>query len=166
MKRKKSPRGKLSSSSSSSSWISSTQMQGVIERLLANQHRSSTAKTYFRVWRTFNNFIVRLDVRPKFWEERTSLFVAYLIDKGTQSSTIKSYVSAIKKTLEMDKYPWNDNLIMLSSLTRACKLVNDQIQTRLPIHCGLLELMLFEVQRYFTIKNQLIWRYFIKHFLP
>ena len=91
---------------------------------------------------------------PKTWEERTSLFVAFLIDKGMQSGTIRSYVSAIKKTLVLVDYPWNDKLIMLSSLTRACKLVNDRIQARLPIHCGLLELILFELQRYFTNRNQ------------
>ena len=144
----------MSSTSSSSSRISTVYMQRTLEKLLMNQHRSSTAKNYFRIWRTFNDFIVRLDIRPKLWEERTSLFVAYMIDKGAQSSTIKSYVSAIKKTLVMDKYPWKDELIKLSSLTRACKLVNDKIQVRLPIHCGLLEQILFEIQRYFRKKNQ------------
>ena len=144
----------MSSNSSSSSRISTGYMKNVLEKLLMNQHRSSTARNYFRIWRTFNDFIFRLDVRPKLWEERTSLFMAYMIEKGAQSSTIKSYVSAIKKTLVMDKYPWQDNLIKLSSLTRACKLVNDKVQTRLPIHCGLLEQILFEVQRYFRKRNQ------------
>ena len=93
---------------------------------------------------------------PKLWEERTSLFVGYLIDRGIQSGTIKSYVSAIKNTLTNDKYPysWADSILRLSSLTRACKLINDTVQVRLPIQCGLLELILFEVQRLFAINNQ------------
>ena len=44
---------------------------------------------------------------------------------------------------------------MLGSLTRACKLVNDRVRTRLPIQCGLLELLLFEIQRIFMEKSQL-----------
>ena len=83
---------------------------------------------------------------PILWEDRTSLFMAYLIDKGVQSSTIKSYVSAIKRTLLNDKYKWKDELILLTSLTKACKLVNDSVRTRLPIHCSLLEMILFELQ--------------------
>ena len=90
--------------------------------------------------------MVKLDVMPKLWED-TSLFMAYLIEKGAQSGTIKLYVSAIKRTLLNDKYKWKDELILLSSLTRACKLVNDRVKTRLPIHCNLLEMILFEIGR-------------------
>ena len=118
------------------------------------QHRDSTAKTYLAVWRKFNKFLVNLDKRPTLSEDRTTLFIAYLIDLGHQSSMIKSYVSAIKKTLVMDGYKWDDNLVLVRSLTRACRLINDKVRTRLPIHCNLLELLLFEVQRYFRAKNQ------------
>ena len=64
-----------------------------------------------------------------------------------QSGTVKSYISAIKKTLLNDGYVWDDSKVLLSSLTRACKIVNDRIKTRLPIQCGLLELILFEIER-------------------
>ena len=93
-------------------------------------------------------------MKPDTWEERTPLFVAYLVDKGIQSTTIKSYVSAIKKTLVSDNYTWDDNRIKLTSLTRACKLVNDKLMIRLPIHCGMLELILFEIQRIFSKSSQ------------
>ena len=66
-----------------------------------------------------------------------------------QSSTVKSYVSAIKRILIDDGYEWNDNKILLNALTKACRLINDRVQTRLPIHCGLLELLLFEIHRHF-----------------
>ena len=80
--------------------------------------------------------------------------MAYLIQKGLQSSSIKSYVSAIKKILVSDKYDWQDNRVLVTSLTRACKLVNDSVKTHLPIGRGLLEMILFEVERHFLKKNQ------------
>ena len=52
----------------------------------------------------------------------------------------------------MDDYDWNDNLVLVRSLAKACKIVNDR--TRLPIHCNLLEMILFEVERLFKAYNQ------------
>ena len=77
------------------------------------------------------------------------LFVAHSINKGMQSSSVKSYFSAINRTLLDDGYPWDDNKVLISSLTRACKIVNDKLRTRLPIKGGLLELILFGLQRKF-----------------
>ena len=71
-----------------------------------------------------------------------------------KSTTVKSYVSAIKKTLVEDGYQWEDQKVLLGSLTNACKLVNDKVKTRLPIHCSLLEMILFEVQRMFNQNGQ------------
>ena len=71
-----------------------------------------------------------------------------------QSQTIKSYLSAIKKTLIMDGCKWNDDLVLVRSLAKACRIVNDSVRTRLPIHCGLPKVILFEVERYFVIKHQ------------
>ena len=113
------------------------------------QNRESTNKNYLSVWRQFNKFVIRLDVKPNSWEDKTSLFVAKLIDDGMQSSTVRSYVSAIKRTLINDKYQWDDNKNILTALTRACKHINDRVRTRLPIQNGLLELILFEIKRHF-----------------
>ena len=93
---------------------------------------------------------MRLDSKPDSWEERTSLYAAHLVDRGVQSQTLKTYVSAIKRTLVDDGYIWNDNMVLLNMLTRACKVVNDQVRTRLPIKGSLLELLLFEIQRKFS----------------
>ena len=71
-----------------------------------------------------------------------------------QSNTVKSYVSAIKKTLVMDGYRWDDNLVLIRSLSKACRIINDSVKTRLPIHCSLLELLLFETLRHFGTLNQ------------
>ena len=91
---------------------------------------------------------------PELWEYRTTLFVGYLVDKGFQSGTVKSYVSVIKRTLTNDNYKWKEDSALISSLARACKLKNDCVRIRLPMGCSLLELVLFEVQRHFQSKNQ------------
>ena len=125
-------------------------MWEIVEKLKTQNKRKSTSATYLRVWRQFNNFIIQLDDMPITWEERTVLFIGHLVHKGVQSSSVKSYVSAIKSTLLDDGYQWEDNKVLINSLTRACKLKNDKIQTRLPIQCNLLELLLFEVHRHFN----------------
>ena len=134
-------------SSDGSSKISTHSMENIVEKLLLKQHRDSTSKTYLTIWRQFNKFIISLDRKPKLWEDRATLFIGYLVDKGMQSGTIKSYISAIKKTLIADGYKWNDNLVLVRSLAKACKIVNDSVRTRLPIQCNLLEVMLFEINR-------------------
>ena len=125
-----------------------------MQKLIARHHRDSTAKNYLTIWRQFNKFVICLDHKPDLWEDRVTLFIGYLIDQGKQSATIKSYMSAIKKTLIIDGYNWNDKLVLVRSLAKACKIVNDQVRTRLTIQCGLLEMILFEVQRIFSEKKQ------------
>ena len=100
-------------------------MQFLLEKYNHGNYRKSTGETYMRIWRLFNKFIIKLDQRPKTWEEKAALFVAQLISNGNQSSSVKSYMSAIKKILVEDGYKWDDNKVKLSALTRTCKLVND-----------------------------------------
>ena len=126
----------------------------IIEKLKGQQNRSSTAKNYLCIWRQFNKFVMCLDTKPSTWEARLSLYIGYLIEKGFQSATIKSYISAVKRLLVDDGYKWNEDRMLFSSLTRACKLQNDKLWIRFPINCGLLELILFEVKRYFRLRNQ------------
>ena len=121
---------------------------------MMTQHRNSTAKNYVSVCRQFSRFLMKLDKKPRLWGDRTTLFIAYLVNNGIQSRTIISYVSAIKKTLVMDGYRWDDTLVMLRSLAKACRIINDKVTTRLPIHGNLLDMILFEVLRYFTKKHQ------------
>ena len=142
------------SRSDDSSRISIHDMNNIVQKLMMRQHRDSTAKIYLSVWRQFNKFLVKLDVRPKLWEDGATIFIAYLIDRGFQSGTIKSYVSAIKKTLVLDGYKWDDNLVLVRSLARACRIVNDHVRTRLPINGKLLELLLFEIQRWYGVRKQ------------
>ena len=147
-------RRKYVASSSNSSRISTKQIQLIIDKLIGQSQRNSTSNNYLRIWRQFNKFVINLDKKPNTWEDRVTLFIAHKIDQGMQSSTVKSYVSAIKKLLVDDGYPWDDQKVLLGSLTKACKIVNDKVHTRLPIQCSLLEMILFEVQRLFDAKGQ------------
>ena len=102
-----------------------------------------------------NRFIISLDYRVNLsWEEKTTLFGAYLVDGGIQSSMLKSYFSAIKHVLRLDGYQWDNNKVLLNSLVRGCKLENDRVKIRLPIQKGLLEMLLFEVDRHFLDNPQ------------
>ena len=131
-------------------------MQNIIENLRRNQTRDSTAKMYYSVWKQFNNFLIKLDSLPKFWEDRAILFMAYLIEeKGSQSTTIKSYLSAIKRIHIDDNYPWCNNQTMVCSLTWACRKLNDKACMRQPIQCSLLEILLFELERIFATQPYL-----------
>ena len=84
---------------SESSRISTQHMESIVSKLMARQHRDFTAKKYLALWWQFNKFVIKLDKKPKFWEDRTTLFIGYLIENGMQSSTMKSYISAIKAML-------------------------------------------------------------------
>ena len=115
-----------------------------------NHNRLATISNYHIIWKQFNAFLIRLDIKPKFWEERVALYCAHLMEKGTKSSTMSSYISAIKAILRADNYEWSESRVVFSSLVRACKLNNDIIKPRLPIHIGMLEILLFEIDRIYS----------------
>ena len=93
---------------------------------------------------------------PKTWEDRLSLYCAYIITiKKLQSSTVKSYISGIKHILRIDGYEWDDDKVLLNTITRSCKLKNDKLKVRLPIQKGLLELILFRIQRKYSTQPYL-----------
>ena len=120
-----------------------------MEKLKSKQTRDSTATNYHAIWRSFNKFLIRLDKKDlvKTWEERVILFGTHLVEKGTQSQTIKSYFSAIKHILKVDGYHWDDSKAMLSVITKSCRLLNDTVMIRMPIKKKLLEIILFELRR-------------------
>ena len=124
-------------------------MREIVEKLKIQSNRSSTAQKYLEIWRIFNQFIIKLDVKPRTWEERLTFFCAYLVQQKRKSTTIRSYVSAIKWVLKTDGYSWNQDQLDLTALTKACRLHNDVVRTRLPISSRLLELLLFKVERLF-----------------
>ena len=153
--RKRGRSAKSVTSSSESSSISTRQMFRILENLKNGGHRNTTNHTYYGVWKNFNKFLIRLDEKLQTWEERVVLYIAYLVHNGYQSSTVKSYISAIKAVLLKDGYKIDIDKALISSITSSCRLQNDRVLIRLPIRSNLLENILFQVQRKFKTQPYL-----------
>ena len=132
----------------------SAEISTIVENLQNQQHRDSTKRNYYTVWKSFNQFLIRLDRRPKHWEDRLILFIGFLIQNNKQSSTIRSYVSAIKAVLKINKITIKEDQFLLSSLIRACRLKNDRLRTCLPIRKTMLVVLLNQVKIHFRKLNQ------------
>ena len=132
---------KITDTDSSSSTILTTVIENIVERLRCCKYQSTPKKYYLSVWRNFNEFFIRLDRKPKTWEDRLVLFVGFLVENKRKSTTIKSYISAIRAVLADDGVTLNEDKYLLKALTKACKLQNDHIRTRLPISKGILQIL-------------------------
>ena len=104
-------------------------LQRIVNKLKDQSNRKSTDKMYYQVWKNFNNFFIHLDSKPLPWEDRLVLYVGNLIELDRKSRTIKSYISAIRSVLGKDGVLLNENKYLLTSLTKACKLRNDKVET-------------------------------------
>ena len=113
-----------------------------METLRHQQHRDTTKRNYYTVWRIFSNFFVRLDRKLVKWEDCLTLFVVHLINTRKQSSTVKSYISVIKSVLRDCNIKLQEDQYLITSLTRTCKLKSDQIRNRLPLQKGILGILL------------------------
>ena len=127
----------------------------IMDKLKNFKNKNSTKKVYLSIWRKFNNFVIKLDRIPRTWEERVGLYIAHLVYHGAQSSTVKTYISAIKSILIDDDYQWDQSKILFSTLTRACRLINDRVRMRLPIKKCLMELLLHQISLIFDIQPYL-----------
>ena len=140
---------------STSTSISTSAIQAIVDKLKCERNRISTRRNYHDIWRSFNEFFIKLDVKPESWEDRVTLFVGFLIEeKGAKSTTIKSYISAIRSVLKEDGIDLCENKFLLSSLTRACRFINDKVKTRLPIYKEMLIILLQQVENSFLDDNQ------------
>ena len=81
-----------SGNSSTTSAISASAMQDIVDKLKTQSYRNSTRKNYYGIWKHFNQFYICLDVKPDTWEERLILFVGHLIHHRRKSTTIKCCV--------------------------------------------------------------------------
>ena len=75
----------------------------------------------------------------------------------------RSAIFEILHSIKDDNYKWDEHQAFLSTLTKACRKINDTVHLRQPVKRLLLELILFEVGRYW--KNQpylitLYWAFF------
>ena len=95
-----------------------------------------------------------MDLKPNNWEHRVLLFAAYLIKEGKQSATVKSYILAIRAVLANVNVELREDMCLLKSLTRACKLNNDKVRIRMPIQRELLNIILRMIQEIFEEKGQ------------
>ena len=82
------------------------------------------------------------------------LFTAFLVDFKLKSSTVKTYLSAIRGVLKEIKVELNKDHYLLNSLIRACKLRNDKVITKLPITKGLLGLLIKSIGTLFLDRQQ------------
>ena len=122
-----------SESTHSSTTISLKGISDLVELLKTKRHRNGTQKNYYCVWRKFSEFFIRLDNKPEQWEDRITLFVGFLIQNGKKSTTIRSYVSAMKSILWDLEVELTEDRLLLSALTCACKIQNDIFQLKIPI---------------------------------
>ena len=63
---------------------------------------------------------------------------------------MQSYISAIKTVLENAGIKISEDRCLLSSLARACRVVNDKVRTRLPIQKSLLTMLIAKTQEKFA----------------
>ena len=148
-----------SRSSSTSTSISTDEIENIINELKLHQYRDSTRKNYYGVWKTFNQFFVKLDKKPNNWEDCISLFAAYLIDQEHKSMTVKSYVSAIKVVLGQANIAVQKDTCLLKSLTQVCRLTKDKVSIRIPIQKDLLNIVLKSTEQYFGERGQTYLRF-------
>ena len=137
----------INNSLSSSSTICAFEIEMIIDRLKLECHRDSTKQNYLKIWKIFNQFIIRLDKKPSTWEDRVTLFVGYLVEKNRKSSTVKSYVSALKAVLSYGNIILQEDRVLLSTLTRACQLKNDRVENKLPIRKSFLTLLVQKLDK-------------------
>ena len=102
------------------------------------------------MWKNFNIFLLKLDRRPRNWEEGAAWYATYLYHRGFQSSTIRSYISGIKATLINDDYEWDQSAVNFNLVIKSCKMINDSVKNRLPVQNRLLETILFELERKYS----------------
>ena len=120
-----------------------------MENLKWERHRDSTRNTYYSVWKNFNQFYIRLDEKPQTWEDRIVLFAGYLISNNKKSSTVKSYVSAIKAVLSNLGTEVQEDRMLLGSITRACRINYDTVDNKLPIRKNVVGLLIAAVDKYY-----------------
>ena len=87
------------------------------------------------------------------------LYGTHLVEMGTQSSTIKSYFSAIKHVLRCDGYEWSDDKAALSVTTKCCRIINDRVRVRLPVLRRLLDIMIYELRKQLMLQPYLLALY-------
>ena len=100
-----------------------------MEKLKRKSRRNSTTPPYSSAWKGFNQFFfIKLDDKPKTWEERLAFYVTYLTEEVKRKpGTMQSYVSGTKAILESEGIHLNNDISQLNALVRACRTGDDQL---------------------------------------
>lgn len=110
--------------------------------------QDSSLKVYITAWRAMNDFYCRLDNKPKPYEQRLALFVAYMIKKRYEKQTIKTYISGIKYVLRNILHiQIDDAAFSFTALIKGARYKNSKPHLRLPIKLRLLNRILDEVEK-------------------
>ena len=147
-RKKREGRSNSSSASYSSSLpavMSTQQVQAIVDRLSTERYPDGTQKMYHHIWKLFNQFFICLDSKPRSWGDRLILFTGFLVNNELQSSTVKTYVLAIRGVLREVGMKLAENNFLITSLTKACRLKNDIVLNRFPILKGMLKLMIDQI---------------------
>lgn len=142
-------------SSSNDSLISAEYFEKVLEELELRAVEDSTLEVYMVAWRAINSFYCKLDNKPKPWEQRMSLFIAYMMKKRFEKATIQTYISGIKYVLRNILHvDVDDNAFRFTALIKAARYKNNKVSLRMPIKLGLLNTILEEVENVPRLQNQ------------
>ena len=69
------------SSSASTSKLSTVEINLIVEHLRTQSHRDFIRMNKYSIWKAFSKFYLRLDVKPKNWEDWLTLDIGYLLDQ-------------------------------------------------------------------------------------
>ena len=73
-----------------------------------------------------------------------------MVERKLQSSTVKTYIAAIRSVLNELGEKIKEDQCLLTSLTKACRLKNNEAVHRFPICKGMLKMLLKQVTKMFT----------------
>ena len=119
------------------------------------KYRDTTRCTYHHIRKLFNQFFLRLDIKPCSWEDCLVLFTRFLVKNKLKSSTAKKYLSAIRSVLlELGEKISTDNYL-IKALTKVCHLHNDTVINKLPISKGVLKLLIDSIGHLFSTQPYL-----------
>lgn len=71
----------------------------IVDKITNDDVSQATKEAYHAVWRNFNHFLLCFDDFPTSWEDKMVLYATFLADIGSASSTVASYMSAIRYVL-------------------------------------------------------------------
>lgn len=139
------------SSSSGATRLSVEFFRGVERRLLSEGViKNSTKRAYRTAYLSFTQFNLSLNNMPSRLDDQLAVFVAYRVELGDQSSTIKTYLSGIKYMLNQDGIEINTRTARLRALIKACKYKNDRVIQRMAISESLLVKLIKELDSMFS----------------